>query len=58
MASSTQHTTGTMRDPKSVRRALIQLRRELLGTYRPERHYMRGPRPKSSEQHEHNKVQR
>ena len=50
MASSKRHTTETKPDPKSLRRALIELRRELLGKYRPERYYMRGPRPKSSEQ--------
>ena len=57
MASSTLHTTGTKLEPKSIRRALIELRQEVLGKYRPERHYMRGPGPKSSEQHEHTKVQ-
>ena len=45
MASSTRHTTGTKLEPKSLRRALIELRHELLGKYRPERYYMRGPGP-------------
>ena len=57
MASSKRDTTGTKLDLKSLRRALVELRRELLGKYRPERHYMRGPGPRSSEQHEHTKVQ-
>ena len=57
MASSKRDTTGTKLDLKSLRRALVELRRELLGKYRPERHYMRGLGPKSSEQHLHTKVQ-
>ena len=57
MASSKRHTSETKLEPKSVRRALIELHRELLGKYRPERHYMRGPQTKSSKQELHTKEQ-
>ena len=41
MVSSTRHTTGTKLEPKLLRRVLIELRQELLGKHRPERHCIR-----------------
>ena len=34
---------------KAIVKLVAELREELFGTYRPERHYMRGPGPKCRE---------
>ena len=37
--------------PETIEVALRQIQAELFGTYRPEKHYMRGPGPKWRTKH-------
>lgn len=41
------YNAGTIR--RTIEKAVTELREELFGSYRPERHYMRGPGPKCQE---------
>jgi hypothetical protein len=37
----------------TIEKVIAELREELFGTYRPERHYMRGPGPKCRARDQH-----
>ena len=48
------HGAGIFR--RTIEKAIAELREELFGSYRPERHYMRGPGPKCQERAHHETV--